>query len=98
MKKHLLFLAVLSGVSLGLAPALRAQTTDTTRTVKPQLNTAPPGAAPAPRQPAPVYQPTPAYPATPDPNVPASRQPYDPTRPSGMDLPQRPGVAASTLR
>ncbi|MBT9392403.1 hypothetical protein KLP40_04440 [Hymenobacter sp. NST-14] len=99
--KRLLFLMLIGGASLvGLAPTVSAQTTDTTRTSKPQLNTAPPGGAPAPRQPAPVYQPatpapaTPAPASTPDPNVPASRAPYDPSRPSGLDLPQRPGVAA----
>ncbi|RIY13880.1 hypothetical protein D0T11_02015 [Hymenobacter rubripertinctus] len=89
------------GASLGLAPTVWAQRTDSTRTVKPQLNTAPPGSAPVPTAP-PVYQPAPTAPApttpppdaTPDPNVPASRAPYDPSRPSGMDLPQRPGVAA----
>ncbi|OWP63060.1 hypothetical protein CDA63_11030 [Hymenobacter amundsenii] len=101
--KQLLFLLLLGGAGLGLAPtAARAQTTDTTRTrpaVKPQLNTAPPGSAPVPAPPRPapatvppVYQPAPTAPA-PDPNVPASNAPYDPNRPSGMDLPQRPGVA-----
>jgi len=92
--KRLLFLMLISGAGLvGLAPTVSAQTTDTTRTSKPQLNTAPPGSAPAPRQPAPVYQPAPTAPIAPDPNVPASNQPFDPSRPSGMDLPQRPGVA-----
>ncbi|SDX55689.1 hypothetical protein [Hymenobacter psychrophilus] len=102
--KHLLFLLLLGGAGLGLAPtAAHAQTTpaDTTRTVKPQLNTAPPGAAPArPRR---VPATTPVEPQAaptappvyqPDPNVPASQAPaYDPNRPSGLDLPQRPGVA-----
>ena len=103
--KRLLFLMLSGGASLGLAPTVWAQTTtDSTRTVKPQLNTAPPGSAPVPQAPVPapattppVYQPAPPVPAptTPaDPNVPASRAPYDPSRPSGMDLPQRPGVAA----
>ncbi|WP_019946627.1 hypothetical protein [Hymenobacter aerophilus] len=102
--KRLLFSLLLGGTGLALAPAAaQAQTTpaDTTRTVKPQLNTAPPGSAPArrppptprtePQQPAPATAP-PVY--QPDPNVPASRAPaYDPNRPSGMDLPNRPGVA-----
>ncbi|MCA8830116.1 hypothetical protein [Hymenobacter pini] len=93
--KRLFFLMLIGGASLvGLAPTVSAQTTDTTRTVKPQLNTAPPGAAPAPRPQQPVYQPAPVAPTTPDPNVPASNMPYDPNKPSGMDLPQRPGVAA----
>ena len=97
--KRLLFLMLFGGASLGLAPTVWAQRTDSTRTVKPQLNTAPPGSAPVPTAP-PVYQPAPPAPttpppaATPDPNVPASNAPYDPNRPSGMDLPQRPGVAA----
>ncbi|RSK45244.1 hypothetical protein [Hymenobacter rigui] len=93
MKRHL-FLMLISGAGLvGLAPTVSAQTTDTTRTVKPQLNTAPPGSAPAPTAP-PVYQPAPVQAPVPDRNVPASNAPYDPSRPSGMDLPQRPGVAA----
>lgn len=92
--KRLLFLMIFGGASLGLAPTISAQVTDTTRTTKPQLNTAPPGAAPA-RTPAPVYQPTPTAPTEPaQPGVPASSAPYDPSRPSGLDLPQRPGVAA----
>ncbi|GAB3223795.1 hypothetical protein GCM10027346_03220 [Hymenobacter seoulensis] len=90
--KRLLFLTLLSGASLGLAPTVLGQVTDTTRTVKPQLNTAPPGSAPAPTAPAPppVYQPAPTTPE----QTPASREPYDPNRPSGLELPQRPGVAA----
>ncbi|SET41419.1 hypothetical protein [Hymenobacter actinosclerus] len=101
--KQLLFLLLLGGAGATLAPvAALAQTTpaDTTRTtVKPQLNTAPPGSAPARRAPAKAPtepQPAPTAPPVyqPDPNVPASRAPtYDPNRPSGMDLPQRPGVA-----
>ncbi|WP_426491934.1 hypothetical protein [Hymenobacter sp. 102] len=92
--KRLLFLMLMGGAGLvGLAPTVSAQTTDTTRTGKPQLNTAPPGSAPTPRPQQPVYQPTPAAPA-PEPNVPASNMPYDPNRPSGLDLPERPGVAA----
>mgnify|MGYP002780699685 CR=1 FL=1 len=101
--KRLLLLTVLSGASLGLAPSVWAQRTDSTLTSapasKPQLNTAPPGAQPVPRpapdpQPTPELQPAPAVEPTP-PGVPASRAPaYDPNRPSGMDLPQRPGVAA----
>lgn len=100
--KRLLLLTMLSGASLGLAPSVWAQRTDSTRTTpasKPQLNTAPPGAQPVPRpapaaQPAPEPQAEPAAEPTP-PGVPASRAPaYDPARPSGMDLPQRPGVAA----
>ncbi|UYZ64172.1 hypothetical protein [Hymenobacter weizhouensis] len=97
--QRLLLLTLLSGASLGLAPAVWAQRTDSTRTAapaKPQLNTAPPGAqpAPAPRpaaQPAPEPQPAPAV----EPGVPASRAPYDPARPSGMELPQRPGTTAA---
>ncbi|WP_139922087.1 hypothetical protein [Hymenobacter sp. DG01] len=93
MKRLLLFI-LFGGASLGLAPTVSAQVTDTTRNVKPQLNTAPPGSAPA-RTPAPVYQPTPTPPTEPaQPGVPASNAPYDPNRPSGLDLPQRPGVAA----
>lgn len=104
--KNLLFLLLLAGAGLGLAPTTaQAQTTptaDTTRSVKPQLNTAPPGSAPASTRPRPattpapatvppVYQPAPAR--TPDANVPNPGTTYDPNRPSGMDLPQRPGVA-----
>ncbi|MET4104908.1 hypothetical protein [Hymenobacter sp. UYP22] len=95
--KRLFFLMLMSGAGLvGLAPTVSAQTTDTTRTVKPQLNTAPPGTAPTPRPQQPVYQPAPAptVPTAPDPNVPASNMPYDPNRPSGLSLPERPGVAA----
>ncbi|GGG51228.1 hypothetical protein [Hymenobacter glacieicola] len=97
--KRLLFLLLMGGASLGLAPTVSAQVTDTTRTVKPQLNTAPPGSAPAPaRTPPPVYQPTPTPPTEPvQPGVPASNAPFDPNRPSGLDLPQRPGVAAPEL-
>ncbi|UOQ77141.1 hypothetical protein MUN84_22280 [Hymenobacter sp. 5516J-16] len=83
-----------------MAPTVSAQVTDTTRTVKPQLNTAPPGTAPAPPRTTapPVYQPTPTAPTEPvQPGVPASNAPYDPSRPSGLDLPQRPGVAAPEL-
>ncbi|NVO84252.1 hypothetical protein [Hymenobacter terrestris] len=102
--KRLLFSLLLGGTGLVLVPtAARAQTTtptDTVRTVKPQLNTTPPGSAPArrrrepataPNEPLPVPTAPPVY--QPDPNVPASRAPYDPNRPSGMDLPQRAGVA-----
>lgn len=90
--KRLLFLITLGGASLGLAPTVWAQVTDTTRTVKPQLNTGPP--APAPPRPVPAPQSLPAPPTAPEQQVPASTQPYDPNRPSGLELPQRPGVAA----
>jgi len=84
----------LAGAGLLAAPTAFAQRTDST-TVKPQLNTTPPGTtprptpaptAPTPRQqvpvptPPPVDEPVPARPST--------------TSPSGLELPQRPGVAA----
>lgn len=89
-----LFAIFLVGAGLLAAPAAFAQRTDSTSTVKPQLNTAPPGAAPrpvpapntpAPRQevpvpvPPPVNEPIPARPST--------------DSPSGLELPNRPGVA-----
>ena len=90
-----LFAILLVGAGLLAAPAAVAQRTDSTSTVKPQLNTAPPGTAPrpvpapstpAPRQQVPVPVPPPA-----DEPVP-SRPSTD--SPSGLELPQRPGVAA----
>lgn len=94
LHRSFLAAAVAVGSVLALAPAARAQVTDTT-TVKPQLNTAPPGTVPrtttpttprpavpvpAPTQ-APVYQPAPA------------QQPSA-NSPSGLELPNRAGVAA----
>ncbi|WP_052695508.1 hypothetical protein [Hymenobacter sp. AT01-02] len=96
--KRLLFLLALGGAGLRWAPASKAQGTDTTRTVKPQLNTAPPGSTVPASAPRPAATPTPApvYTPAPAPSVPAPQpnQGYDPNRPSGLDLPDRPGVAA----
>lgn len=90
--KRLLLLLGFGGASLLLAPAAQAQRTDSTG-VKPQLNTAPPGSAPRPAQP--VYTPQPTVPAPPPVEAPLpSNQQYDPNRPSGLDFPNRPGVAA----
>ncbi|MBD2716846.1 hypothetical protein KBK19_17515 [Microvirga sp. STR05] len=83
-----LCVAALSLGGLALAPAAHAQRTDSTSTVKPQLNTAPPGTAPRPATPAsrPQNQPVP---------VPAPAPVYEPMpvpqpstdKPSGLDFP-----------
>lgn len=74
----------LVGAGFCLAPSgAFAQRTDSTSTVKPQLNTAPPGTAPRPSTPAP--RPSVPVPApTPEP-VPAPRPTSD--SPSGLDFP-----------
>jgi hypothetical protein len=84
----LLAVALTTGTGLILAPAARAQRTDSTSTVKPQLNTAPPGTAPRPATPAPRPQdqqvPVPApAPA----NAPVPAQQPSPDNPSGLDFP-----------
>ncbi|MCB2410035.1 hypothetical protein [Hymenobacter lucidus] len=66
--KRILFLLAVSGATLGTAQAQ----TDSTRTTKPQLNTAPPGAV-TPRPTQPVQRPAVPVPAPP---------------PAGQDLPQ----------
>ncbi|TGE28703.1 hypothetical protein [Hymenobacter metallicola] len=85
--KRIFFLLALGSSSLWLAPAARAQT-DTTRTrpaQKPQLNTAPPGAAPArPTQPA--ERPAVPVPAPPPLDAPLPKQ-TDPNSPSGLEFP-----------
>jgi len=90
-----LFTVFLVGAGFLTASAAFAQRTDSTSTVKPQLNTAPPGAAPrpapapttpAPRQAVPV-------PAPPPVDEPVQARPST-SSPSGLELPQRPGVAA----
>ncbi|SHK45118.1 hypothetical protein [Hymenobacter psychrotolerans] len=84
-----LLAAAFSLGGLALTPAAHAQRTDSTSTVKPQLNTAPPGTAPRPATPAPrpqqnqqqtpVPAPTPVY--EPMPTAPSS------DKPSGLDFP-----------
>ncbi|SNC63515.1 hypothetical protein SAMN06265337_0892 [Hymenobacter gelipurpurascens] len=92
--KRLLLVLSLGGAGLWLAPTAHAQRTDSTG-VKPQLNTAPPGAVPrpAPQQPVNSPQPTVPVPQPIEAPLPSGSQ-YDPNRPSGLDLPNRPGVAA----
>ena len=90
-----LFAIFLVGAGLLAAPAAFAQRTDSTSTVKPQLNTAPPGAAPrpvpAPNTPAPRHEvPVPLRPPV---NEPIPARPSTDS-PSGLELPSRPGVAA----
>lgn len=87
--KHLLLTALCGGFVLLAAPTVQAQRTDSTRTVKPQLNTAPPAAptpAPQPQQPQPQQQvpvpsPTEQFP-----------QPSKDS-PSGLELPPQPKQA-----
>ncbi|WP_303311461.1 hypothetical protein [Hymenobacter sp. BT730] len=86
--KHLLLTALCGGFVLLAAPTVQAQT-DSTRTVKPQLNTAPPAApkpAPQPQQPQPQHQVP----------VPAPTEQYpQPSKdsPSGLELPPQPKAA-----
>ncbi|WP_157547553.1 hypothetical protein [Hymenobacter sp. DG25A] len=86
--KHLLLTAMCGGFVLLAAPSVQAQRTDSTRTVKPQLNTAPPAAPtqapqpqPQPQQQVPVPAPTEQYP-----------QPSQ-NSPSGLELPPQPKAA-----
>jgi hypothetical protein len=92
--RYLLAAALTTGAGLALAPAAYAQRPDSTSTVKPQLNTAPPGTAPRPTTPArrPQEQsvPVPA-PAPANESLPAPRPGAD--KPSGLDFP--PGSRAS---
>ncbi|MBC6990040.1 MULTISPECIES: hypothetical protein [Hymenobacter] len=88
--KRLFCLLVLGGSALWLAPTASAQTDTTRTTVKPQLNTAPPGPpTPAPR---PADQPA-ARPAVPVPAPPPVDQPLPSQTaprsdsPSGLDFP-----------
>jgi hypothetical protein len=88
----------LVGAGLLAAPTAFAQRTDTTSTAKPQLNTAPPGTAPrpapTPTTPAPRQQEQQVpVPAPPPANEPIPSRPST-SSPSGLELPQRPGVAA----
>lgn len=84
----LLAVALTTGTGLILAPAAHAQRTDSTSTVKPQLNTAPPGTAPRPATPAPRPKdqqvPVPA-PAPTNAPVPAPQPSSD--NPSGLNFP-----------
>lgn len=91
-----LFTVFLAGAGFLAAPAAFAQRTDSTSTVKPQLNTAPPGTAPRPVTPAPAPARRPqdvSVPAPPPVDEPIRTQPST-NSPSGLELPQRPGVAA----
>ncbi|WP_022823052.1 hypothetical protein [Hymenobacter norwichensis] len=90
-----LFTVFLAGAGFLAAPAAFAQRTDTTSTVKPQLNTAPPGTAPRPITPTPTPAPRQQVPVPAPPPVdePVPTRPST-NSPSGLELPQRPGVAA----
>lgn len=80
-----LLTATLSGAGFLASGVAFAQRTDTTSTVKPQLNTAPPGTAPRPTTPQPQPSvPVPA-PTTEPANLPAQRPTSD--NPSGLDFP-----------
>lgn len=85
LTRSLLTVALL-GAGFSLAPATaHAQRTDSTSTVKPQLNTAPPGTAPRPSTPAPRQNvPVPAPAPTTEP-LPAQRP--TPDNPSGLEFP-----------
>jgi hypothetical protein len=92
--KRILLVIGLGGAGFWLTPAAQAQVRDSTR-VKPQLNTAPPGAAPRPAQQPPATTPAPVVPAPAPVEAPLpSGNQYDPNRPSGLSFPDRPGVAA----
>ncbi|WP_143164189.1 hypothetical protein [Hymenobacter daecheongensis] len=85
--KRLLLALTLSGAGLVLAPAAQAQTDSTRTTVKPQLNTAPPGTAPRPAaQPAP--RPAVPVPAPTNEPLPAPTVQPTPDSPSGLSFPK----------
>ena len=90
-----IFTVFLAGAGFLAAPAAFAQRPDSTSTVKPQLNTAPPGTAPRPVTPTPTPAPRQQVPVPAPPPVdePVPARPST-SSPSGLELPQRPGVAA----
>ncbi|GAA4007548.1 hypothetical protein GCM10022408_19410 [Hymenobacter fastidiosus] len=85
MKRILIALA-LGGAGTLLAPAVQAQTDTTRTTVKPQLNTAPPGALPRPAQPTP--RPAVPVPAPTEAPLPAPTVKPTPNSPSGLEFPK----------
>lgn len=88
-----LLAAALAGAGAVLGPrAAHAQRTDSTSTVKPQLNTAPPGAAPRPQAPAPTPDRTVPAPPPAEQPVPTPAPRPTPDRPSGLDFPQPPAT------
>ncbi|TGE14404.1 hypothetical protein [Hymenobacter elongatus] len=85
MKRILLVLA-LGSTGLWLAPAAQAQTDTTRTTVKPQLNTAPPGSA-VPRPAQPSSRPAVPVPAPPPVDQPLPQPQPGSNSPSGLELP-----------
>jgi hypothetical protein len=86
--RFLLAAALTTGAGLALAPTAAAQRTDSTSTVKPQLNTAPPGTAPRPTSPParPQDQAVPV-PAPAPTNAPLPAQQPSSDSPSGLEFP-----------
>ncbi|MCB2376913.1 hypothetical protein LGH70_04930 [Hymenobacter sp. BT635] len=86
--KRILMLTALSGALLGLAPTAQAQTDTTRTTVKPQLNTAPPGTTtPRPTQTQPAERPAVPVPAPPPVNAPLPPGQPSTNSPSGLEFP-----------